>query len=86
MIANPLKRIFGNSHQRTVKRLAKVVQKINALESELAALPDARLRAKTVEFRGRLAKGEALDALLPEAFAVVREAGKRVMNMRHYDV
>ncbi|MDY6956350.1 MAG: preprotein translocase subunit SecA [Pseudomonadota bacterium] len=86
MIANPLKRIFGNSHQRTVKRLAKVVQKINALESELAALPDARLCAKTVEFRGRLAKGEALDALLPEAFAVVREAGKRVMNMRHYDV
>lgn len=86
MIANPLKRIFGNSHQRTVKRLAKVVQKINALESELAALPDARLSAKTAEFRGRLAKGEALDALLPEAFAVVREAGKRVMNMRHYDV
>ena len=78
--------IFGSSHQRTVKRLAKTVQKINALEDSLASLPDARLSAKTAEFRARLAKGETLDALLPEAFAVVREAGKRVMNMRHYDV
>ena len=86
MIANPLKMIFGSSHQRTVKRLAKTVQKINALEDSLASLPDARLSAKTAEFRARLAKGETLDALLPEAFAVVREAGKRVMNMRHYDV
>ncbi|MGB5235932.1 MAG: preprotein translocase subunit SecA, partial [Candidatus Macondimonas sp.] len=86
MIANPLKLIFGSSHQRTVKRLAKTVQKINTLEAALASLPDARLSAKTAEFRSRLAKGEALDALLPEAFAVVREAGKRVMNMRHYDV
>ena len=86
MIANPLKLIFGSSHQRTVKRLAKTVQKINALEDGLASLPDARLSAKTAEFRSRLAKGETLDALLPEAFAVVREAGKRVMNMRHYDV
>ncbi len=86
MIANPLKLIFGSSHQRTVKRLGKTVQKINTLEDALASLPDARLSAKTAEFRSRLAKGEALDALLPEAFAVVREAGKRVMNMRHYDV
>jgi len=86
MIANPFKLIFGSSHQRTVKRLAKTVQKINALEDSLASLPDARLTAKTAEFRTRLAKGETLDALLPEAFAVVREAGKRVMNMRHYDV
>ena len=86
MLANPLKLIFGSSHQRTVNRLAKTVHKINALEESTAALPDARLSARTGEFRARLAKGETLDSLLPEAFAVVREAGKRVMNMRHYDV
>ena len=86
MLANPLKLIFGSSHQRNVNRLAKVVHKINGLEDSTAALPDARLGARTAEFRARLAKGEALDSLLPEAFAVVREAGKRVMNMRHYDV
>ena len=86
MLANPLKLIFGSSHQRNVNRLAKTVHKINGLEESTAALPDARLRARTVEFRTRLAKGETLDSLLPEAFAVVREAGKRVMNMRHYDV
>jgi len=86
MLANPLKLIFGSSHQRNVNRLAKTVHKINGLEESTAALSDARLGARTAEFRARLAKGETLDSLLPEAFAVVREAGKRVMNMRHYDV
>ncbi|MFZ5532697.1 MAG: preprotein translocase subunit SecA [Pseudomonadota bacterium] len=86
MLANPLKLIFGSSHQRTVNRLAKTVRKINELEESTAALSDARLSARTGEFRARLAKGETLDSLLAEAFAVVREAGKRVMNMRHYDV
>lgn len=78
--------VFGNRNQRVLKSLWKTVEKINALEPEISALTDAQLKAKTDEFRERLKKGETLDQLLPEAFAVVREAGKRTLNMRHFDV
>jgi len=75
-----------DSNAREVKRLAKVVEKINRLEGEMRSLRDEELRAKTDEFRERLAKGETLDQLLPEAFAVVREAASRVLGMRPFDV
>jgi preprotein translocase subunit SecA len=81
-----LTRIFGSKNQREIKKLEKVVAKINAFEEGLKKLSDAELRAKTDEFKGRLAAGETLDQLLPEAFAVVREAGVRTMGMRHFDV
>ena len=81
-----LKRIFGNKNQREIKRLNKVVEQINALESSMQGLSDAELQAKTSEFRQRHAEGEDLDHLLPEAFAVVREAGVRTLKMRHFDV
>ncbi len=81
-----LNRIFGNRNERLIKRLAKTVAAVNALEPALSSLPDAALAAKTTEFRERLARGTTLDDLLPEAFAVVREAGKRVLRMRHFDV
>ncbi len=80
------KKFFGSSNERKVKAMSAQVAKINALEPEYAALSDEALRAKTDEFKARLAKGESLDSLLPEAFAVVREAGKRVLGMRHFDV
>ena len=83
---NILKFLFGSRNDRAIRKLRKVVDVINALESGLAALSDADLCAKTDEFKTRLAKGEALDALLPEAFAVVREASKRTLEMRHFDV
>ncbi|HXH02896.1 MAG TPA: preprotein translocase subunit SecA [Candidatus Competibacteraceae bacterium] len=86
MVSTVLKKIFGSRNDRVLKRMRKVVAEINALEPAIAALSDAELRAKTDEFKNRLAKGETLDALLPEAFAVVREAGKRVLGMRHFDV
>jgi preprotein translocase subunit SecA len=81
-----LSRVFGSRNDRLLKRMSKTVARINALEEECAALKDEELSAKTAEFRARLAEGETLDDLLPEAFAVVREAGKRVLNMRHFDV
>ena len=86
MISGLLKKIFGSRNDRLIKQYSTVVRQINALESAISALSDEALRNKTVEFRERLDKGEALDALLPEAFAVVREAGKRVLGMRHFDV
>ena len=86
MVANIISKIFGSRNERLLKRMWVVVEKINALEDTMAALSDEALRAKTGEFRERLANGTALDELLPEAFAVVREAGKRVFNMRHFDV
>ncbi len=86
MIGNLLQKVFGTRHDREVKKLRPLVAKINALEPEIQALSDAELQAKTPEFKQRIEKGESLDSLLPEAFAVVREAGKRVLNMRHYDV
>ncbi len=86
MVTGLLKRIFGSRNQRVLRGMWKTVEKINALEPQMAALTDAELQAKTTEFRQRIQQGETLDSLLPEAFAVVREAGKRVMNMRHFDV
>jgi preprotein translocase subunit SecA len=79
-------KIFGSRSERLVKQYRKIVQKINALEPDVARLTDAELRAKTDLFKERLKKGETLDDLLPEAFAVVREAGKRALSMRHFDV
>jgi preprotein translocase subunit SecA len=81
-----VQRIFGSSNDKIVKRLYKRVEKINALESAIVSLSDEALAAKTREFKERLSKGETLDDLLPEAFAVVREAAKRVLGERHYDV
>jgi preprotein translocase subunit SecA len=81
-----LKKVFGTRNERELKRMGKVVRRINALEESLQALDDVALAAKTNEFRARLADGEALDSLLPEAFAVAREAGRRTLGMRHFDV
>ncbi len=86
MISGLLKKIFGSRNDRLVRQYMHTVRKINALEAEISALSDEALRGKTAEFRERVANGESLDALLPEAFAVVREAGKRVHGMRHFDV
>jgi preprotein translocase subunit SecA len=78
--------IFGSRNDRLVKQLGGIVKKINALEPQMQALSDAELQAKTPELRERIAKGESLDKVLPEAFAVCREASTRVLGMRHYDV
>lgn len=86
MITGLLKKIFGSRNERLIKQYRRKVAQINALEPKFEALSDAELQAKTEEFRQRFAKGETLDALLPEAFAVCREASKRVMKMRHFDV
>ncbi|EON89519.1 MULTISPECIES: preprotein translocase subunit SecA [Plesiomonas] len=86
MLTKVLTKIFGSRNERTLRRLRKVVQQINALEESFAALSDDELKAKTPEFRARLEKGEALDSLIPETFATVREASKRVFGMRHFDV
>jgi preprotein translocase subunit SecA len=81
-----LRQLFGSQNERTMKRLRPMVEQINALEPDVAALSDEALRAKTVEFRERLAKGAAIDSLLIEAFAAVREASKRAIGLRHFDV
>ncbi len=86
MASNILTKIFGSRNDRLLKTYRKSIEQINALEAPLEALDDEQLRAKTREFIDRLAKGETLDAILPEAFAVVREGSKRVMKMRHFDV
>ena len=86
MISGLLKSIFGSRNDRLLKTYRKQIERINALEPAMEALSDDALQAKTAEFRTRLAGGETLDALLPEAFAVVREASKRVLGMRHFDV
>ena len=83
---NILTKIFGSRNDRLLKQYRGVVARVNALEAELEKLSDADLQAKTGEFRARVAKGETLDSLLPEAFAVVREGSKRVMKMRHFDM
>ena len=80
------KRLFGSKNSREIKRMMKVVKRITPLEDNLGKLDDAALRARTAEFRERFAKGETLEQLLPEAFAVVREAGKRTVGLRHFDV
>ena len=86
MIAKLLNKVFGSRNERLVKRMYGMVQVINGLEDSISRLSDSELRAKTDEFRKRLDEGASLDSVLPEAFAVVREAGKRVMGMRHFDV
>jgi preprotein translocase subunit SecA len=86
MISGLLKKIFGSRNDRLIKQYSLTVKRINALEPQTAALDDEQLKAKTDEFRKRHADGESLDDLLPEAFAVVREASKRALGMRHFDV
>ena len=86
MLASLIGGIFGTKNERELKRMRKIVDQINALEPTISALSDADLSAKTPEFKERYNNGESLDKLLPEAFAVCREAAKRVMSMRHYDV
>jgi preprotein translocase subunit SecA len=86
MITNILTRIFGSRNERLLKQYAQVVREINALEAAIAALSDEQLRGKTAELKQRVAGGATLVEVLPEAFAVVREAGKRTLSMRHFDV
>ncbi len=86
MLGSLAKSLFGSSNERYVKSLRAIVNKINGFEPTLQAMDDATLAAQTVKFRERLANGEKLDALLPEAFATVREAARRVLGQRHYDV
>lgn len=86
MVGRVLAKIFGSKNDRMIKQYRKIVKKINELEPTVEPLSDAELAARTVEFKERFAQGETLDQLLPEAFAVVREAAKRVLGERHYDV
>ena len=86
MIKNVFSKVFGSRNDRLLKKMAVVVEQINGLEADFEAQSDEALREKTAEFRQRYANGETLDQLLPEAFATVREAGKRVLGMRHFDV
>ncbi|HEV8693532.1 MAG TPA: preprotein translocase subunit SecA, partial [Lysobacter sp.] len=86
MLNSLLTRVFGSRNERLLRQLQRSVDKINALEAELEKLSDAELQAKTPEFQQRVLDGESLDKILPEAFAVCREASKRVLGMRHYDV
>src|SRR5437016_1650137 len=80
-----LRRVFGSQNERTLKAISPLVEQINAHEPATAALSDDALKAKTAEFRKRYADGATLDDLLPEAFAVVREASKRTIGLRHFD-
>ena len=86
MFSDLLKKIFGSRNQRLLKGYSQTVARVNALEASMKALSDAELTGKTAAFKARVANGETLDALLPEAFAVVREASSRVLEMRHFDV
>ena len=86
MISGLLKKIFGSRNDRLIKQYAQTVKRINAFEPQLTGLSDEQIRAKTDEFKARLANGGTLDDILPEAFAVVREASKRVLGLRHFDV
>src|SRR6266705_3589605 len=86
MISNILTKVFGSRNERLLKQYGQVVRKINALEAATAALSDDELRSRTVALRERVGNGEELDAVLPEAFAIVREAGKRTLQMRIFDV
>ena len=86
MLPSLLTKIFGSRNERLLKQYRRIVQQINALEPQMEALDDDALRAKTQAFKDRIAKGETVDQILPEAFAVVREGGKRALKMRHFDV
>ena len=86
MISNIVRKVFGSRNDRIIKQYLKVVDKINQLEAGLEQLSEEQLKDKTAEYRKRFQDGETLNSLLPEAFATVREAGKRAMSMRHFDV
>ncbi|OUR88191.1 preprotein translocase subunit SecA, partial [Methylophaga sp. 42_8_T64] len=86
MVSKFFSKIFGSRNERVLKGMRKIVGQITSLEAEIGQLSDEALQAKTIEFRQRLADGQTLDDILPEAFAVVREAGVRVLDMRHFDV
>jgi preprotein translocase subunit SecA len=86
MISSLVKLVIGSKNERELKRLWPIVAKINGMEPAVQALSDDQLREKTAEFKQRYQQGESLDALLPEAFAVCREASRRVLGMRHFDV
>src|SRR5947207_13467389 len=86
MLQTLLAKVVGTQNERELQRLRPIVGQVNAFESAIQALSDDQLRAKTAEFRQRVAAGETLNDLMPEAFAVVREAGRRTLNMRHFDV
>ncbi len=85
-MAFSIKNIFGDPNKKLLKKYEPIIDKVKVLEPSISSLSDDGLRAKTIEFRGRLAKGESLDSITPEAFAVVREASKRVLGQRHFDV
>ncbi|MGA7826228.1 MAG: preprotein translocase subunit SecA [Geobacteraceae bacterium] len=85
-VSSVVKKIVGSKNERELKRLWPIVEQINCLESEMATLTDEQIREKTQSYKERVAGGESLDSILPEAFALVREAGKRVLQMRHFDV
>ena len=86
MILKAIQKVLGSRNERLVKKHRKVVEKINALEADIEVLTDEQIAAKTKEFRDRLTAGETIEQLLPEAFAVVREASRRALGMRHFDV
>jgi preprotein translocase subunit SecA len=86
MILQLISKVFGTANNRKIQKLKPIVKKINSLEPQMAALSDQQLSEKTTEFKARLGKGETLDQILPEAFAVVRETSKRILGQRHYDV
>jgi preprotein translocase subunit SecA len=86
MVTGILRKVFGSRNDRLLKTYARTVSEINALESSVRALSDAELAGKTDVFKARVGKGESIEDLLPEAFAVVREASRRVLGMRHFDV
>ena len=86
MIDALLAKIFGTKHERAIKKMQPLIAAINEREPEMEKLEDHELAAKTAEFKQRLEQGEPLDDLIPDAFAVVREAGRRTVNMRHFDV
>ena len=86
MLNTLLAKVIGTQNERELKKVRPLVSRINDLESGITPLSDADLKARTAQFRERAGRGEPLDDLLPEAFATVREAGRRVLNMRHFDV
>ena len=86
MALDILRKIFGSRNERQLKRMSRVIARINDLEAGVQALSDEQLKSRTAEFRQRLADGATLDDLLPEAFATVRETSQRVLGMRHFDV
>ena len=86
MIKSLLRKVTGTRNDRQLRRMRKTVERINALEPEIVALCDAELRTRTGALRERVGRGEALESVLPETFAIVREAGRRTLEMRHFDV